>query len=138
VSAEIVLDPSSAVPPYEQIRSQVEVLVQSAELREGTVLPTIRQLAHDLGIAPGTVARAYRELEQAGLVESRRRGGTVVLGATRVRAPQAVREERLSTAARDLVATTRGLGLDLDAALEALRRQWAVGERGSAVSSGGA
>jgi GntR family transcriptional regulator len=127
VSAEIVVDPSSAVPPYEQIRSQLENLVQSRQLPRGTVLPTIRQLAHDLGLAPGTVARAYRELEQVDLVESRRRAGTVVLGPTTVRAPAPVREERLSLAARDLVAAARSLGVDLEAAQEALRRQWSIG-----------
>lgn len=136
MSAEIVVDPSSGIPPYEQIRGQVEALVQSRQLPEGTVLPTIRQLAHDLGLAAGTVARAYRELEAAGLVETRRRGGTVVLGGNVVRAPAPVREERMSAAARDLVAAARSLGVDLDGAQEALRRQWSMGTDPGAPAGG--
>ncbi|MFN8148846.1 MAG: GntR family transcriptional regulator [Candidatus Nanopelagicales bacterium] len=128
MSDVIVLDPSSAVPPYEQIRSQVEVLVLAGRLPAGTALPTIRQLAHDLGVAPGTVQRAYRELEAAELVEARRRGGTVVRSRSVPRTTRSQRDERLAASARDLVAATRGLGLDLDAAVEALRRQWAVGD----------
>lgn len=128
MSAEVVVDPASAIPPYEQIRSQLEVLVRAGQLPPGTSLPTIRQLAHDLGLAPGTVQRAYRELEGAGLVETRRRGGTVVLAAPVPRTTRSERDQLLSGAARDLVATTRGLGLDLDAAVEALRRQWAAGD----------
>ena len=124
----ITVDPSSGVPPYEQIRSQVEVLARVGHLRPGDVLPTIRQLAHDLGLAPGTVARAYRELESEGLVESRRRGGTVVLEPAALAASRTQRDARLQAAARDLVAAARSLGVDLDVVESALRRQWAVGD----------
>lgn len=74
----IVVDPASAVPPYEQIRSQYARLIADAELTAGTKLPTVRQLAADLGLAANTVARAYRELESGGLIETRGRAGTVV------------------------------------------------------------
>jgi len=124
MSGVITLNPSSAVPPYEQVRSQVEVLVLSGQLQTGSVLPTIRQLAHDLGIAPGTVQRAYRELEAAGLVESRRRGGTVVRDLPVRRTSRSQREERLAAAARDLVAAARSLGADLDEVEAALATQW--------------
>jgi GntR family transcriptional regulator len=124
MSEVITLDPSSAVPPYEQIRSQLEVLVHAGHLRPGTSLPTIRQLAHDLGIAPGTVQRAYRELEAADLVESRRRGGTVVRSMPVRRTSKSQRAERLAAAARDLVAAARSLGADLDEVEAALATQW--------------
>ena len=78
MSAGITVDLRSAIPPYEQIRSQISSLVALGALAPGTRLPTVRSLAADLGIATGTVARAYKELEAAGLVDSRRRGGTVV------------------------------------------------------------
>jgi GntR family transcriptional regulator len=78
VSAGITVDLRSAIPPYEQIRSQISSLIALGALDPGTRLPTVRSLAADLGIATGTVARAYKELEAAGLVDSRRRGGTVV------------------------------------------------------------
>jgi DNA-binding transcriptional regulator YhcF (GntR family) len=92
-----MLDLRSATPPYEQIRSQISSLVAMGELSPGTRLPSVRNLAADLGIAAGTVARAYKELEAAGIVESRRRGGTIVTGvapgardATSGTVPQAV------------------------------------------------
>ncbi|GAA3805832.1 GntR family transcriptional regulator [Cellulomonas soli] len=76
VSLEVALD--SGVPVYEQIRTQVVAHVAAGRLAVGDRLPTIRALAADLGVAPGTVARAFRELEQAGVVATRRRTGTVV------------------------------------------------------------
>ena len=78
MSAGITVDLRSAIPPYEQIRSQISSLIALGALAPGTRLPTVRSLAADLGIAAGTVARAYKELEAGGLVDSRRRGGTVV------------------------------------------------------------
>lgn len=78
--AGISVDLGSAVPPYEQIRTQISSLIAVGSLAAGTRLPTVRSLASDLGIAAGTVARAYKELEQAGLTETRRRNGTVVVG----------------------------------------------------------
>ena len=72
----IAVDTASAVPAYEQLRTQVVALVSAGRLRPGDRLPSVRQLATDLGIAPGTVGRAYRELESAGVIETRRRTGT--------------------------------------------------------------
>jgi GntR family transcriptional regulator len=80
MTAGISVDLGSAVPPYEQIRTQISSLIAVGSLAAGTRLPTVRSLAADLGIAAGTVARAYKELEQAGLIETRRRNGTVVVG----------------------------------------------------------
>lgn len=78
MSTSITVDLGGAVPPYEQIRRQVSSLIAIGELTTGQRLPTVRALAADLGVAVGTVTRAYRELEAAGLIESRRRLGTVV------------------------------------------------------------
>lgn len=75
---ELRVDLSSPVPVYEQIRSQVAALVAVGALAPGDRLPASRDLARDLGIAVGTVQRAYRELEASGVVTSRRRVGTVV------------------------------------------------------------
>lgn len=78
MNAAISVDLRSATPPYEQIRSQISSLIATGALPMGSRLPTVRSLAADLGIAAGTVGRAYKELEAAGLIESRRRNGTVV------------------------------------------------------------
>lgn len=78
MSAQITLDLDSALPPYEQIRTQISTLISLGELIAGAKLPTVRALATDLGVAAGTVARAYKELEAEGLISTRRRAGTVV------------------------------------------------------------
>jgi DNA-binding transcriptional MocR family regulator len=80
MTAGILVDLSSPTPPYEQIRLQISALISAGGLTAGTRLPAVRRLAADLGLAAGTVARAYRELEQGGLIETRRRNGTVVVG----------------------------------------------------------
>ena len=54
------LDPNSSVPPYEQLRAQVAAMTVTGELLEGQKLPTVRQLATDLGLAANTVARGTR------------------------------------------------------------------------------
>lgn len=72
------IDTDSPVPPYRQLVDQVLRMVSSARLPVGQRLPTVRQLAGDLGLANGTVARAYRLLEEAGVVETRGRRGTFV------------------------------------------------------------
>lgn len=74
----IVVDPASPVPPFEQLRAQLVDDISSQELAPGARLPTVRRLAEELGLAPGTVARAYRELETAGFIETRGRHGTFV------------------------------------------------------------
>ncbi len=72
----ITLDPSSPVPAYAQISQQIAALAANGTLEVGARLPTVRQLAKDLAIAPGTVARSYRELEDAGVVSTNGRRGT--------------------------------------------------------------
>ncbi len=87
MSAGIAVNLRSPVPPFEQIRAQIASLISLGTLAAGTRLPTVRSLASDLGLAAGTVARAYKELELAGLVETRRRNGTVVAGSQPRRRP---------------------------------------------------
>lgn len=84
MSIELRLDATDPTPPYEQLRRQFVDLMESAVLTEGSRLPPVRQLAADLGIATGTVARTYRELEKAGLIRTRRGAGTRVSGAAHV------------------------------------------------------
>lgn len=73
------IDPGSGVPPYEQLRGQLVAQITSGELAPGTRLPSVRRLADDLGLAPNTVARTYRELEGSGFVRTAGRNGTIVL-----------------------------------------------------------
>lgn len=120
------VDPRSAVPPYEQVRQQVGTLVQGGMLTIGTRLPAIRQLANDLGLAPGTVARAYRELEADGVVETRGRHGTTVIGPPGRTGPP----PELVDAARRYAAQASRSGASVDDAILALRVAFAAGTRG--------
>jgi DNA-binding transcriptional regulator YhcF (GntR family) len=110
----ITLDTTDGDPPYEQIRTQIAGQVASGELPPGTKLPTVRALAATLGIAPNTVARAYRELEHAGTVTTRGRAGTVVNGDG---VDQAAKE-----AAVGYAEAMRALGIGQDEALGLVRR----------------
>ncbi len=76
--SSIILDPRSADPPFEQVRRQIAAGAATGTLPPGHKLPTVRQLAADLGLAVNTVARAYRELESDGLIETHGRRGTFV------------------------------------------------------------
>jgi DNA-binding transcriptional regulator YhcF (GntR family) len=111
----ITLDPAGPTPPYEQIRAQVVEHVGRGELQPGDRLPTVRRLAEDLGVAANTVARAYRELEQAGVIETRGRGGSFVTG------DQV--ERKAKEAAADYLARTKALGLSAAEALALVRHQ---------------
>lgn len=75
---QLSVDPAAATPPYEQIRAQIAERARSGELPTGLRLPTVRALAEELGLAAGTVARAYRELEADGVVETHGRRGTLI------------------------------------------------------------
>lgn len=109
MSSALMVDPDDPTPPYEQLRRQLVDLIEGGQLVEGERLPPLRQLAGDLGLAVGTVARTYRELETAGLVRSRRGGGTRV--ATAVPKPSArEREVRLAGLAAAYVMKARALG----------------------------
>ncbi|HEX8863501.1 MAG TPA: GntR family transcriptional regulator [Actinomycetes bacterium] len=115
------LDPASPVPPYEQLRTQITTMVATGVLPHGSRLPSIRQLARDLGVATATIARAFRELERDQIVETRGRHGTFVLDApTQVAAAE--RERRLREAARSFAVQARQLGVDPELALRQARR----------------
>lgn len=125
VGAVLTVDPQAAEPPFEQIRRQVIERVRSGELPSGTRLPTVRRLAGDLGVAPNTVARAYRELEASGIVRSRGRGGTSIATTA-----ETVAEAGLD-AARQYAATVRRLGIPADEAVRVLQCMLAPGAHGS-------
>jgi len=75
---QLHISSADGVPIYLQIVNQVKYLVAAGRLAAGDEMPPIRVLAEQLLVNPNTVARAYRELEAAGLVEKRRTAGTYV------------------------------------------------------------
>ena len=72
------IDGASSSPASEQVRAQVTGGALDGSLPAGSKLPTVRALAEQLGLAPNTVAKAYRELESAGVIETRGRAGSFV------------------------------------------------------------
>ncbi len=116
------VDVNDAVPVYEQLRSQILRMAVVGTLEEGTQLPTIRQLAQDLGLAKGTVAKAYELLETDNVVSTHGRRGTFI-AAQELAAPQERRTE-LDGAGDAYVVTAKQLGSSLDEALDAVRRNW--------------
>lgn len=119
---DIHISPHDGVPIYLQIVSQVKYLVASGRLAPGEELPAIRVLAQQLTVNPNTVARAYRELEVAGIVEKRRTAGTYVSDAG---SPLARRERRklLTERIDALLAEARQLGIPTDEVVELLRQR---------------
>jgi DNA-binding transcriptional regulator YhcF (GntR family) len=107
----VVVDTLSALPPFEQIRTQLAQQINDGSLPVGSKLPTVRSLAAELGLATNTVARAYRELETASLVETRGRAGTFVA------ANGDASKARASPAAVEYVSAIDQLGIDRRSAL---------------------
>jgi putative molybdopterin biosynthesis protein len=96
---DIHLSPTAGIPIYQQIVEQTKELVASRQLCPGERLPTVRNLAHCLGINVGTVTRAYVELEREGVVSSRRGGGTIVSAQSDNPQVMMVRQARLASMA---------------------------------------
>lgn len=111
------IDPAAQIPPYEQLRRQLIEQIQSGHLPQETRLPAVRRLAADLGIAPGTVARAYKELEAEGYLVARGRHGTIV--ADQTLGDHGPMAQHLTT---QYVASMRQLGLDADDIIASIRR----------------
>ncbi len=109
------IDAASAIPPYEQLRAQLARQIQERTLAVGTRLPTIRHLAADLGLAANTVARSYRELEEAGLIETRGRAGSFVSAAGETG------RDRARRAAAEYAAVVTSVGIDAEEAVRIVR-----------------
>lgn len=101
-------NPSSGVPIYLQLMEQVKHGVETGALRPGEQLPGIRRVAEDLVINPNTVAKAYRELEHAGVVELRQGAGAFIAA----RADAQVQTDRLLAGQRLVAETVRRLMAD--------------------------
>lgn len=112
---KVVVDTDNGLAPWRQVHAQILRAITAGALHEGTRLPPIRQLARDLGLAVGTVARAYRELENDGWVTTARAKGTVV--APTRSDPDAL----LRSAAEEFATRARELGADIEKAIAAVR-----------------
>jgi GntR family transcriptional regulator len=116
------VDPRSGVPLYVQIVQQVRHAIDVGALQPGEQLPTVRQLASELTIAPNTIVKAYNELQAMNLIDSTPGVGTVVIAHSNgdMRARQvAVLRERLRALVRDAAT----IGLDADELLAHLKEE---------------
>ncbi len=118
------IDAGLALPVYEQIREQVVRMVMAGTLEPGTRMPTIRQLANDLHLAKGTVAKAYSLLEEHRVLETRGHRGSFVLDPAGITFDTGSPDVALAESADAYVIAARQLGVDVEAAVDAVRRRW--------------
>jgi GntR family transcriptional regulator len=118
---QIHIQSQSGVPIYQQVMQQIKYLVASGRLKPGEELPSIRVLAEQLLVNPNTIARAYRELETAGVVEKRRTSGTYIAD---IGSPLA-RKERLKLLKQQidgLLVEAFQMGFELDEVLKLVQQ----------------
>jgi GntR family transcriptional regulator len=131
---QIHISSHDGVPIYLQIVNQVKYLVAAGRLAAGEELPPIRTLAEQLLVNPNTVARAYRELELAGVVTKRRTAGTYVSDTT---SPLARRERlKIVTERIDaLLAEARQMNVDTATLIELIQERAAAMQPAPAAAS---
>lgn len=119
---QLHVSPSDGVPIYQQVVNQIKYLVASGRLRQGDQLLPVRKLAEQLLVNPNTVARAYRELESEGLVESRRGSGVFVSEGV---SPLAKREQNkiLNDRIDMLLAEAAHMKVELDAVIKLVHQR---------------
>jgi GntR family transcriptional regulator len=121
VSLRLDLDPDSPLPLYAQVIAQIRRALATGALKPGAQLPTVRQLAVNLRINPNTVARAYAELERAGLIATRQGRGTFVNERPPPSVPEEERAARLAALLHDAIGEAAALGYRPEEFLEEVR-----------------
>lgn len=122
---QIQISASDGVPIYQQIVNQVRYLIAAGRLQAGEELPPIRVLAEQLTVNPNTVARAYLELEHAGIVTKRHGSGTYV-SETRSVVPQREKIRILAKRADALLTEARHLDVELNEVIKLVRERDSV------------
>jgi GntR family transcriptional regulator len=119
MTAPLITIRDGAGPPYVQVVERVRTLIERGSLLPGERLPTVRSLAEQLDLAPNTVARAYRALEDDGWIVGRGRAGTFVTETLPER--PAASDDALARAAAAYLRRAEQLGFDRAAAVRAVR-----------------
>jgi GntR family transcriptional regulator len=119
----ITIDLRSDIPIYIQIVEQVSQQVANGGLKPGAQLPTVRALASDLRINFNTVSRAYRLLDEAGVISTQQGRGTYILEMPPPEVAERLRIESITALARRYLDETRRLGYGLEQAIDHLRQQ---------------
>ena len=112
------LDSSTGVPFYRQIIDQVLLAIGDGRLKAGTQLPTVRQLAVDLSVNLNTVAKAYREMEIRGIVQTQQGTGTFI--AARQSAKSHEKRKALQALVDRVLANSEAHGIPIEDLVEAL------------------
>jgi GntR family transcriptional regulator len=118
----IHIDTKSNTPVYRQIMDQVQAQIATGRLRIGDRLPSVRELAVDIRINPNTVARAYRELGQLGVVETQGSTGTFVRAGEGMPGRE-LREEEYRRGLRAALAMALSLGIEADQARRIIQEE---------------
>jgi molybdate-binding protein/DNA-binding transcriptional regulator YhcF (GntR family) len=124
---EIKLKIRNDTPIYKQIIEQIKQKIASYQIIPGEQVPTVRQLASSLHINPATVARAYQELGQEGILTASRRRGTIVMGDSNNPDRQPLRQGRLSGTVNNIILETLSQGYrpeELEAAFSLQLARW--------------
>jgi len=137
---EVWLSGSAGSPIFTQIADHLRQMVATGRLQPGERLPTVRELAESLAISPGTVVKAYRQLERDGVIQSRRGGGTAVV--SKASDPQllTLRQTRLSNMMSNsiLEALSQGYSLEeIEASFSIHLDRWREERKGSAQAAKG-
>jgi len=106
---DVKVDFRSGIPIYIQIMEQIKVRIASGQLKPGDQLPTVRQMATDLRVNFNTVARAYRLLDEAGVISTQHGRGTYILGETPPEALQHLRRQAFQELTRRYLSEARRL-----------------------------
>ncbi|PKO03672.1 MAG: GntR family transcriptional regulator [Chloroflexi bacterium HGW-Chloroflexi-5] len=124
------LDFRSGVPSYVQIVEQVQAYLANGELKPGDQLPTVRQLASELRVNFNTIARAYRMLDEAGLISTQQGRGTYLLDQPSAEAIQKLKKETLELQSKRFLKSLAKQGFSAEESqqtLQLLFRSWQDG-----------
>jgi len=121
--SRIRLDFRSGVPIYTQVMEQIEQLVESGVLQAGDQLPTVRALAQELRVNFNTIARAYRLLDEAGIISTQQGRGTYILEARTSEKSDDIRAQALQTLSQRYLQDALRLGYQPDEFLKILEKE---------------
>jgi GntR family transcriptional regulator len=120
---DIQIDKNSRIPLYDQIKEQIKGLIHAGQVKTGDQLPTIRELSMDLSVNFNTVALAYRDLVNEGVIITERGKGTFVAGTPGEEEMKTIRQEKLTALIVELLHETDRLGYDREEVKRSLTDQ---------------
>lgn len=123
------IDLTAHTPAYLQIMGEVKQAIATGELKPGDQLPTVRQLAADLRINFNTVARAYRLLDEEGIISTQHGRGTYIMNAPSARSAQRMRAQQLALLTEHYVGEAEKLGFEPDEVRKLVEDQIRAWER---------